>query len=93
MAANPEKDSLRKVLLEKRDSTSFDLIEISSKQIRKNLKKIEEYNNAQSIAFYYPIGSEVLTQDLMLEELSKGKDVLLPKVEGKDLSLDRKSVV
>ena len=85
MASNPKKSSLRKTLLEKRDSISFDLIKISSKQIQTNLEKIEDYRNAQSIAFYYPIGSEVPTQNLMLKILSLGKDVLLPKVVGDEL--------
>ncbi len=85
MESNSEKSSLRKTLLEKRDSTSFDLIKIASRQIQTNLEKIDEYKNAQSIAFYYPIGSEVLTQDLMLKILSLGKEVLLPKVIGEDL--------
>ena len=85
MESNPEKSALRKTLLEKRDSTSFDFIKISSRQIQTNLEKVEDYRNAQSIAFYYPIGSEVLTQDLMLKILSLGKDVLLPKVVGEEL--------
>lgn len=85
MASNPEKSSLRKILLEKRDSISFDLIKILSKQIQTNLEKVADYRKAQSIAFYYPIGSEVPTQGLMLKILSLGKDVLLPKVVGDQL--------
>ena len=86
MQHDPEKESLRKVLLEKRDNTSSDLAEISSKQILKNLKKISEFRNAKKIACYSPIGSEVRTQDLMQEILSQGKDLFLPKVEGGNLS-------
>ena len=82
---NSKKASLRKTLLEKRDATSYDLIKISSRQIQNNLEKINDYKDAQSIAFYYPIGSEVLTQNLMLKTLSLGKDVLLPKVAGDEL--------
>ena len=85
MESNPKKSSLRKTLLEKRDATSFDLIKISSRQIQANLERIEDYRNAKSIAFYYPIGSEVKTQDLMLKVLSLGKDVLLPKVQEDEL--------
>lgn len=86
MANNTEKSALRKLLLEKRDTTSFDLIKIASKQIHKKIKQISEFRNAQGIGCYYPIGSEVLTQDIMLEALSEGKDVFLPKVDGKNLS-------
>ena len=85
MESNTEKSALRKTLLEKRDATSYDLIKISSRQIQTNLEKIDEYKNAKAIAFYYPIGSEVLTQGLMLKILSQGKDVLLPKVIGEEL--------
>ncbi len=85
MESNPKKSSLRKTLLEKRDATSFDLIKISSRQIQANLERIEDYRNAKSIAFYYPIGSEVKTQDLMLKVLSLGKDVLLPKIQEDEL--------
>ncbi len=85
MESNPKISSLLKTLLEKRDATSFDLIKISSRQIQANLERIEDYRNAKSIAFYYPIGSEVKTQDLMLKVLSLGKDVLLPKVQEDEL--------
>jgi len=85
LESNSKKSSLRKTLLKKRDATSFDLIKISSRQIQANLERIEDYRNAKSIAFYYPIGSEVKTQDLMLKVLSLGKDVLLPKVQEDEL--------
>lgn len=82
---NSEKSSLRKVLLEKRDATSVDLMKISSQQIHRNLKKISEFRLANSIGMYYPMGSEVPTQDIMQEALSIGKEILLPKVIGKEL--------
>lgn len=77
--------SLRKMLLEKRDNTSFDLMEISSKQIQKRLKKINTFRDAMKIAAYYPIGSEVMTQNIIQEMLSKNKEVFLPKVIGADI--------
>ena len=58
---------------------------ITSKQIHKNLKKIAEFRLANSIGMYYPIGSEVPTQDIIQEALSNGKEILLPKVIGKEL--------
>ncbi|KAG2480302.1 MAG: hypothetical protein NPMRth3_510009, partial [Nitrosopumilales archaeon] len=51
---NSKKSSLRKVLLEKRDNTSDDLMKIASKQIHQNLKKISEFRLAESIGMYYP---------------------------------------
>lgn len=85
MKDNSEKTSLREFLLEKRDGTSFDLMKIASKSILKKLKKIESFRNAQKIGAYYPIGSEIRTQDIMQEALSEGKEVFLPKVIGKNI--------
>lgn len=85
MQNNSQKTSLRKLLLEKRDATSFDLMKIASKAIFKKLKKIESFRMAQKIGTYYPIGTEVLTQDIMQEALSEGKEIFLPKVIGENL--------
>ena len=85
MSSNREKANLRKILLERRDSLSIDYIKIASKQILGKLKQIEIFNKAKTIASYYPIGSEVKTQDIMQEILSSGKTLALPKVRDKDL--------
>lgn len=82
MGNNPEKESLRNLLLEKRDNTSFDLMKIASAKIQKRLKKILAFKNAQKIGAYYPIGSEIFTQDIIQELLSQGKEIFLPKVIG-----------
>jgi len=82
---SPERKSLRSLLLEKRDNTSFDFMKIASEKIQKRLKKINVFRDAQKIGMYYPIGSEVLTQDIIQELLSNGKDVFLPKVMGKKM--------
>ena len=82
MDRNPEKESLRSRLLETRDNTSFDLLKIASANIQKKLKKIYAFKNAQKIGAYYPMGSEIFTQDIIQELLSQGKEVFLPKVTG-----------
>ena len=82
MEDSPERESLRSFLLEKRDNTSFDFMKIASEKIQKKLKKINAFRDAQKIGVYYPIGSEILTQDIIQELLSNGKDVFLPKVMG-----------
>ena len=61
MTLNTEKDALRKHLLEKRDSISFDLIQIHSQKILSKLKKIQVFSDAESIGCSYSLGSEVLT--------------------------------
>lgn len=60
-------------------------MKIASKSIQKKLKKIESFRNAQKIGAYYPTGSEILTQDIMQEVLSNGKEIFLPKVIGKEM--------
>jgi 5-formyltetrahydrofolate cyclo-ligase len=84
-----EKSSLRKVLLEKRDATSYDYMKLTSQKIHNRLKQIEVFRSAKKIACYYPIGSEVKTQDIMQELLGDGKEVFLPKVEGDNMSFRR----
>jgi 5-formyltetrahydrofolate cyclo-ligase len=86
---NSKKISLRKLLLEKRDNTSFDLLKIASVKIQKRLKKIHEFRNAQKIGVYYPTGSEVLTQDIIQELLSNAKEVFLPKIIGDKMEFRR----
>jgi 5-formyltetrahydrofolate cyclo-ligase len=73
------------MLLERRDATSFDLMKIASQQIHKKLRKSRIFKDAQKIGAYYPIGSEVLTQDIMQEVLSVGKELCLPKVIGDEI--------
>ena len=85
MEGSPEKKSLRSLLLEKRDSTSFDFMKIASGKIQKKIKKINAFRNAQKIGVYYAIGSEILTQDIIQELLSNGKDVFLPKIIGENI--------
>ncbi len=82
MDNNPEKESLRNLFLEKRDNTSFDLMKIASEKIQKKLGKIYAFKNAQKIGAYFPIGSEIFTQDIIQGLLSNGKEVFLPKVVG-----------
>ncbi|WP_428323880.1 5-formyltetrahydrofolate cyclo-ligase [Nitrosopumilus sp.] len=89
MENNPEKESLRNLLLEKRDGTSFDLMKIASEKISKKLKKIKTFRDAQKIGAYYPIGSEVLTQDIIQELLSNGKEVFLPRISGENMDFKK----
>lgn len=89
MDDNPEKKSLRKILLEKRDNTSFDMMKIASEKISKKLKKINVFRDAQKIGVYYPIGSEIFTQDIIQELLSKGKEVFLPRVSENNMDFKR----
>ena len=64
-------------------------MKIASKKMQKNLKKIESFKNATKIGAYYPIGSEVMTQDIIQELLSVGKQVFLPKTKGDEMEFRR----
>ena len=68
------------MLLERRDTTSFDMMKIVSQQIHKKLRKSKIFKDANKIGAYYPIGSEVLTQDILQEIISSGRELFLPKV-------------
>ena len=85
MEDNSKKNALRDLLLERRDNTSFDLLKIASKKMQKRINKVYAFKDAQKIGLYYPIGSEILTQDIIQELISKGKDIFLPKVTGENI--------
>ena len=85
MENNSKKNALRELLLERRDNTSFDLLKIASKKIQKRINKVYAFKDAKKIGLYYPIGSEILTQDIIQELISKGKEVFLPKVMGENM--------
>ncbi len=85
MSVSIEKAALRKHLLEKRDATSAELRDIASERIHENLKKNSSFIDAQNIACYFPIGSEVNTYDIMLNVLKQDKNLLLPKIIDDDI--------
>ena len=80
---------MRKQLLDSRDSLSQDFINITSKQIQDNLRKVDFFRNAKSVGAYYSIGSEVKTLDILQEILKAGKEISLPKVVKKDLTFKK----
>ncbi len=61
------------------------MMKIASNQIQKKLRKIKSFRNAQKIGAYYPIGSEIPTQDIIQDVLSNGKEMCLPRVVGKEI--------
>ena len=85
MSVSIQKAALRKNLLERRDETSADLRDISSMKIHQNLKQIDAYNTSQNIACYFPICSEGNTEEIMLDILEKGKNLLLPRITKNDI--------
>ena len=80
-----EKARIRRQLLDERNSLSQDFINITSKQIQDNLRKVDFFRNAKNVGCYYSIGSEVRTHDILHEILNSGKELSLPKVEKNNL--------
>ena len=72
-------------MLERRDSTSGDLLKIAAKKIQVRLEKIDAYRGAKMIGLYYSIGSEIPTRDIIQEVLSTGRKVCLPRVLRQEL--------
>jgi len=80
LTSNPEKDALRKHLLEKRDAMSFEIMGIHAQKILSKLKTMKSFSEAKSIGCYYSIGSEVQTNNIIKFLLNEKKIVSLPKV-------------
>ena len=68
------------MLLDRRDSTSHDMIQILSEKIFWRLKKIKQFSDAKSVGCYYSIGREVQTLSIIQDLINSGKNTSLPKV-------------
>ena len=77
---NP-KALLRKKILTKRDSLSFQEREEKSQRIMERILSLPEFFSARSLFIYADFRSEVMTRALMLRTLNKGKRVLVSKTE------------
>jgi len=74
------KKSLRKKIIDLRDSIPSLERDKKSKIIALKLFELEKYKNAKSILLFYPFGSEVDTRIIIEDALLHGKKVALPKV-------------
>lgn len=78
-----DKSSIRKLIIGKRDALSeTDRIEKSS-LIFSKLVETAEYKKTENILVYASMGSEVITDDIILDALACGKKVFCPKVLSK----------
>jgi 5-formyltetrahydrofolate cyclo-ligase len=80
-----QKSALRKEILQKRNSLSLPQISSKSKSIQEKLMGRIEFIESKSIGMYFPIGSEVQTNEIIRNALELEKIVLLPRVVLKDL--------
>ena len=80
-----QKSTLRKEVLQKRNSLSDSQIARRSKLIQEKLIRSAEFIESKSIGVYLPIGSEVQTDDIIRNAIESEKTVMLPRVIINDL--------
>lgn len=75
---------IRKRVIEDRDKQSLEEITQKSQSIEEKLLSSNEYRNAENVLIYASMRCEVITDGIILDALSKGKNVFCPKVTDKD---------
>lgn len=76
-----EKNKLRYEYLKKRDKIEPFLRYTYSTMILSKIKKMKEYENSKIVMFYLSYGSEVITDMMINEFLSDGKEVAVPVIQ------------
>ncbi len=82
---NFEKKIIRKKITDAINNLTPEEHEIKSKKITDTLLKLDEYIKAGTIFIYYPFRSEIDTTAIIKDAILKGKKVVLPKVEGREI--------
>lgn len=77
-----EKQRLRRRMLEKRNSLASAEATKLGLLAQQHLVEIPEFESARAIGIYYPVGSEVRTDEIARAASARGKKVLLPRTEG-----------
>ena len=72
------KEKLRKKIMDTRKSLPDSDVLEKSKQIKKRLFEMTEFKKADTILFYVSYDNEVYTHDMIKENLSSGKNVIVP---------------
>jgi 5-formyltetrahydrofolate cyclo-ligase len=76
------KDNMRRIMLEKRNSLSYETINTKSAEIQQRFTNSYEFNHAKVLASYFPTGSEVRTEKIISTALKSNRVVALPRTEG-----------
>lgn len=74
------KNEIRKIIKNKRESLDKNYIEIYSKEITENFIKTSLYQNANTIMSYIPIKNEVDTSFINKKILEDNKTLILPSI-------------
>ncbi|MDA7960059.1 MAG: 5-formyltetrahydrofolate cyclo-ligase [Nitrosopumilus sp.] len=76
------REQLRRLLLDRRDATSPDMLQIAGERIRRVLRGMPGFAGSARVGAYWSTGSEVPTRGIIQDIMSGGREVLLPRVEG-----------
>ena len=85
----PLKKIIRKQVLESRSNLSSEERKRKSREIEQQLFSLPEFRKSRTILFFASFRSEVETGDMIRRALAMGKQIVLPKVKGKELALFR----
>lgn len=83
--SDPGRKALRRMLLDRRDTTSHDMLELASESIQNNLRRCKAISGAKSVGAYCSIGSEIRTTGIIQDILSAGQTLMLPAVTGRTM--------
>jgi len=75
-----DKEHLRREILKRRESLTFDECLEKSRRIKQRLLSLPEYEQATSIMLYMALPKEVQSRDLVEETMARGKRVILPRI-------------
>ncbi len=79
------KKNLRKEIIRKRNEICEAERKASEKAFVDQFKELDLYKSSENILLFASYGSEISTDSLILDALSSGKKVFLPKVVGKQI--------
>lgn len=74
-----QKKELRKIIKSRFSRYSKEELDFRSKSLTKNLKLLDEYNNANTVLLFYSLPDEVCTKDLLRHSIICGKKLVLPR--------------
>jgi 5-formyltetrahydrofolate cyclo-ligase len=80
-----EKNQLREFMLHKRNRISIRQVYEKSKRIQHNVVNSRQFLIAETVGVYFPLGSEVRTEEIIKVAISSGKKLALPKVESRGM--------
>lgn len=82
MPADSKKAALRATLIARRDAISHDMASLCEEQALRRLRRLRAYAGSRTVACYCSAGGELPTRRIILDALSGGRRVCLPRVRG-----------